>query len=79
MYSPTKIATTIKSITARETFKLAPEVKEKLWRLEFWSKGFFINTVGQNRNEKNIANYLKSQGKEKEYQALHKQQLKLFP
>ena len=77
-YSPTKIVTTIKSITAREVFRLIPEVKKKLWGGEFWSKGFFINTVGQHGNEKSIANYVKNQGKEKEYQTLHKQQLKLF-
>ena len=77
-YSPTKIVTTIKSITAREVFRLVPEVKKKLWGGEFWSKGFFINTVGQHGNEKSIASYVKNQGKEKEYQTLHKQQLKLF-
>ena len=63
-YSPTKIVTTIKSITAREVFRLIPEVKKKLWGGEFWSKGFFINTVGQHGNEKSIANYVKNQGKE---------------
>ena len=78
IYSPTKIVTIIKSITAREVFKLVPEVKKKLWGGEFWSKGFFINTVGQHGNEKSIANYVKNQGKEKEYQTLHKQQFKLF-
>ena len=79
IYSPTKIVTTIKSITAREVFRLLPEIKkELLWGGEFWSKGFFINTVGQYGNEKSIANYVKNQGREKEYKTLHKQQLKLF-
>ena len=78
MYSPTKIVTTLKSITAREIFRQVPEVKKKLWGGEFWSKGFFMNTVGQHGNEKSIANYVKNQGKEKEYKTLHKQQLKLF-
>ena len=78
IYIPTKIVTTIKSITAREVFRLVSEVKKKLWGGEFWSKGFFINTAGQHGNEKSIASYVKNQGKEKEYQTLHKQQLKLF-
>lgn len=78
IYSPTKVVTIIKSITAREVFRLVPEIKKKLWGGEFWSKGFFINTVGQHGNEKSIANYVKDQGKKKEYQTLHKQQLKLF-
>jgi REP element-mobilizing transposase RayT len=30
-YSPTRIATIIKSITAREIFKQVPTVKEQLW------------------------------------------------
>ena len=78
-YSPTKIATTVKSITAREIFKQMPEIKKKvLWGGEFWSKGFFMNTVGQHGNEQSIANYIKNQGKEKEYKVLHKQQLVLF-
>src|SRR3546814_9019424 len=44
-YSPTKTVRMIKSITAREVFLRAPEVKKKLWGGEFWGKGFFINTV----------------------------------
>ena len=79
MYSPTKITTTVKSITAREIFKRVPDIKRKhLWGGEFWSKGFFINTVGQHGNEKTIANYVKNQGVDKEYKVLHKQQLSLF-
>ena len=31
MYSPTKIVTIIKSITAREIFSKNPEVKKQLW------------------------------------------------
>lgn len=78
MYSPTKIAQTVKSITAREVFSLAPEVKKKLWGGEFWGKGYFINTVGQHGDVKVIANYVKNQGS-KDYKSIHKQyQLRLF-
>lgn len=38
IYSPTKIVTTIKSITTIDVFRLIPEVKHKLWVREFWSK-----------------------------------------
>ena len=31
MYSPTRIVQTVKSVTAREVFVRAPEVKRKLW------------------------------------------------
>jgi REP element-mobilizing transposase RayT len=34
-YSPTKIITKIKSITAKEIFKKHPEVKKKLWGGKF--------------------------------------------
>ena len=78
MYSPKKIVQTIKSITAREVFKRVPSVKKALWGGEFWSKGYFINTVGQFGNEKSITEYVKKQGREKEYKKLHSQQLELF-
>ena len=78
MYSPTKIVRTIKSITAQEIFKRRSEVKKLLWGGEFWSKGNFIATVGRHGNEDTIKKYVKEQGIEKEYKALHKEQLSLF-
>ena len=77
-YSPTKIIQTIKSITAKKIFEMCPEVKKKLWGGEFWSKGFFVNTVGQHGNEKTITNYERNQGTHQEYKKLHSQQLTLF-
>ena len=77
-YSPTKIAKTIKSITARETFKRAPSVKEQLWGGEFWTKGYFISTVGRHGSEDLIREYVKRQGRnEKDYKKLHSQELQL--
>ena len=78
MESPTKIIRTVKSITAKEIFKLHPEVKQKLWGGEFWSKGSYVNTVGKHGDENTIQAYVKSQGKEKQYKRLHTQQLSLF-
>lgn len=77
-YSPTQIARIVKSITAREIFQRVPSVKKLLWGGEFWSKGFFINTVGQKGNEESIATYVHNQGRENEYQKLHREQLTLF-
>jgi REP element-mobilizing transposase RayT len=77
MYSPKKIVQTVKSLTAREVFARAPEVKKKLWGGEFWGKGYFVNTVGQHGSENVIAAYVKGQGGEKSYQQLHKAQLTL--
>ena len=77
--SPTNIIRTIKSITAKEIFKKHPEVKKQLWGGEFWSKGFYVNSVGRQGDENTIQEYVKSQGKEKEYKRLYNnQQLRLF-
>ena len=62
-YSVTKIVTTIKSITARQIFRLCPEVKKKLWGGEFWTDGYFTSTVGKHGNENTIGKYIKNQGK----------------
>lgn len=70
MYSPKKIVQIIKSISAREIFRRVPSVKEILWGGEFWTDGYFINTVGQYANEEVIGNYLRNQGRE-EYKKLH--------
>jgi len=78
-YSATKIVTMLKSLTAIEIFKKHPEVKEELWGGEFWSDGYFVNTVSKYGDEETITKYVKEQGKEKEYKVLHKtKQLKLF-
>jgi putative transposase len=77
-YSPTRIARMIKSITAREIFKRVPTVKRQLWGGEFWTKGYFMNTVGRHGNEDTIKNYVKNQGRsEKDYKKLHSQELQL--
>jgi REP element-mobilizing transposase RayT len=71
--------TIIKSITAREIIRLHPEVKRQLWGSEFWTEGYFTNTVGRHGNEQTISLYVKNQGIEKEYKLLHKSvQLTLF-
>ena len=77
-YSPSKLAQIIKSIIAREIFKRAPEVKKKLWGGEFWTKGYFINTVSQYGNEETIQNYVKNQGKKNTYERIHSQQIEMF-
>lgn len=75
---PQRIVQTIKSITAKEVFKKLPEVKYHLWGGEFWSKGYWINTVGRNHSENAVRDYVRSQGKEREYKELLKAQGTLF-
>ena len=77
-YAPTKIVRVVKSITAREIFARAPEVKKQLWGGEFWSDGYFMSTVGKNGTENIIQQYVKNQGIEQEYELLHKGQLTIL-
>jgi len=67
----------IKSITAREMFERHPEVKIFLWGGEFWTDGYYLNTVGQYGNLKMLENYVKKQGF-KNYRQLYRQTLSLF-
>ena len=77
--SASEIIRMVKSITAREVFRKHPEVKEKLWGGEFWTDGYFVNTVSKFGDETSITKYVRDQGFEKEYTVLHKsKQLALF-
>ena len=78
MYSPTKLARIIKSISAREILKRVPSVKNQLWGGEFWSKGFFISSVGKHGDEKKLMNYVRNQGTTEKYKVLHQEQLRLL-
>jgi len=77
--SASEIIRMVKSIIAREVFKKHPEVKEKLWGGEFWTDGYFVNTVSKFGDETSISKYVRDQGLEKEYVVLHQsKQLVLF-
>lgn len=77
--SPTQIITMIKSITAKQIFKERPEVKQVLWGGEFWSDGYFVNSVSKFGDEASISKYVKEQGEDKDYKVLHKtKQLRLL-
>ena len=70
-YSPAKIITTIKSITAKRIFAECPQVKKQLWGGSFWSDGYYVSSVGKNTNEDVIQAYVKNQGKQNECKQLH--------
>lgn len=79
MMSAKNIAQTVKSITAKELFRLHPEVKKQLWGGQFWSSGYYVNTVSQYANEETIQKYITEQGNEKKvYKQFHRGQLSLF-
>ena len=74
--SPQRIVQIVKSITAKEVFRLHPEVKQKLWGGKFWTSGYYANTVSQYGNEKVIKEYVRKQGRT--YHQIHRGQLTLF-
>jgi putative transposase len=79
LMSPKSIVQVVKSITARELFRLHPEVKQQLWGGQFWTDGYYINTVGQYANEEIIQRYIHEQGDDKKvYKKFHSNQLRLF-
>jgi len=79
MYSPTKIARTVKSIVARKVTETMPQVREEMWGAQFWTDGYFINTVGRSKTETAVKQYIQHQGvKPGNYYIIHKDQLKLL-
>ena len=63
-YSPTKIVTIIKSISAKAILNNHPEVKKKLLGSSLWTSGYYINTVSKYGGETQIQRYIKNQGKD---------------
>ena len=49
--SPSNVMQVIKSITAREFFRVYPEIKKKyFWGGKLWTQSYFVETIG-NTNE----------------------------
>jgi len=76
--SVSKIVRSVKSITAKQIFRRHPIVKERLWGGNFWTSGFYANTVGQYGNQEVIQRYIENQGNNGTYIELHKDQIRLF-
>jgi len=78
MYSPQKLTQIIKSVTAKQFFEWRPDLRKQLWGSSFWTSGYYISSVGQHGNETTIATYVRSQGMNKPYKQILRQQLTLF-
>lgn len=75
---PSYIMQVIKSISARNFFKLYPEIKRKyFWGGKLWTQSFFVETIG-NANEETIRQYVKDQLKEMDDHEKYSRQLELF-
>ena len=66
----------IKSLTARQIFQYFPDIKKELWGGNFWTSGYYANTVGQYGNMEVIRKYVENQGRQ--YKQIHFQQLTLW-
>ena len=73
-----EITIKLKSIIARLIFERHPEIKAMLWGGNFWTSGYYANTVGQYTNEEVIRKYVENQGKVGEYEKIYEGQLTLF-
>src|SRR3989344_2249525 len=62
-YSGSEVVRMFKSITARELFRRFPLLKKELWGGEFWSDGFYLATVSERGNWKQVERYVANQGK----------------
>lgn len=59
--SPPAIMQVIKSISAREFFKLYPDIKKSFfWGGKLWTQSYFVETIG-NATEETIRQYVKDQ------------------
>ncbi len=74
---PSSIMQIIKSISARNFFKLYPEIKKKyFWGGKLWTQSFFVETIG-NANDKVIRQYVRDQLKKMDVQEERINQLRL--
>ena len=66
----------IKNISARELFKLHPEIrKQYFWGGKLWTQSYFVETIG-NANEDVIRAYVQNQLKAMNENEAHGQQLR---
>ena len=76
--SPSDVMQIVKSITAREFFRIYPEIKKKyFWGGKLWTQSYFVETIG-NANEETIRKYVQDQLTELDQKEIHSDQLDLF-
>ncbi|WP_252097567.1 IS200/IS605 family transposase [Pseudoalteromonas sp. NBT06-2] len=76
--SPSQIMQVIKSISAREFFKLYPDIKRRyFWGGKLWTQSYFVETIGS-ATEDIIRKYVQNQLVELDKKEAHGNQLGLF-
>ena len=75
---PSDIMQIVKSISAREFFKIYPDIKKKyFWGGKLWTGSYFVETVG-NFNDELVRAYVRDQLQEMDEAEQRSKQLKLF-
>ncbi len=75
---PSDVMQVIKSISAREFFRIYPEIKKRyFWGGKLWTQSYFVETIG-NANEDVIRAYVRDQLTEYEKKEESSIQLGLF-
>lgn len=76
--APSDVMQVIKSISAREFFRLYPEIKQRyFWGGKLWTQSYFVETIG-NANEEVIRQYVQDQLKVMNKSEENSKQLGLF-
>ena len=57
--SPSQIAHTLKGTTGRLVFQRFPEVKKQLWGGAFWSRSYYVGSIGD-MSVDTVLNYIES-------------------
>jgi putative transposase len=60
-YAISDVIGMLKGKVAIRLFNRFPELRKKYWGNHFWSRGYYVNTVG--KNEEQIRQYIKDQDK----------------
>ena len=60
-FSVAEVVGTIKGKSAIRMFNKFPDLRKQYWGSHFWSRGYYVNTVGI--NEETIKQYIKDQDK----------------
>ena len=56
-----EVVSKLKGKTAIRMFNKFPELRKRYWGSHFWSRGYYVNTIG--KNEEMIKEYIKNQDK----------------
>lgn len=76
--SPSRVMQIIKSISAREFFKMYPDIKRRyFWGGKLWTQSYFVETIG-NVNDEVIRKYVQEQLLELDKKEKGAKQLGLF-